>query len=402
MPLKFASGVSNSMVLEEALATVFAQVEEGLEGERPDLAVLFTTAAYADRCTDISEEISDRLAPRHLIGCTGGSIIGRDQEYEDQAAISLLAACLPNTNISSFYLTAQNMAGLGRADLAAQVLGVDPSEDPAFILLPDPFSIESQGFLNTLEKVYPGSVKLGGLASAGMHPGTNRLYHGTDTHLEGVVGIAFKGPLEVAPIVSQGCRPIGDPLLVTRAESNLIHTLGNRPALEVLQQVVADLDEEDRALAQTALLTGVVIDEYKGDFDRGDFLIRNLLGADPGTGVLAINDRVATGQTIQFQVRDAATAEEDLEMLLEKNLLNLKGRKPLGALVFSCNGRGMHLFAKRNHDLEMIHQTFGKIPTAGFFCAGEIGPIGGRTFIHGFTSSIGLFLPPRPDGAAAP
>lgn len=394
MPIRFASGVSNALELREAMASIFAQIQAQLGDAPVDLAVLFTTDAYADACHEISRLIRDRLSPRNLIGCTGGGIIGVDQEYEDQAAISLLVGSLPDVQIHPFHLEQAEVEQIADDDDAAGIFGVSAEENPAFILLPDPFSLNAFGLLSMLDLHYPSSVKLGGMASGGFQPGCNRLYLNGNAFLSGVAGVAITGRVEVLPIVSQGCRSIGSPLLVTDGSDNVVRRLGNRPALETLQDLMADLPEADARLAQRALLMGIVIDEYKTEFRRGDFLIRNLLGADPGSGALIINDRITAGQTIQFQVRDARTADEDLHFLLDSHLGQIEGRIPAAAAVFNCNGRGMRLFSDRNHDISLIHASVGtKIPSAGFFCAGEIGPVGGRSFIHGFTSSIGLFLP---------
>ncbi|MCG3197781.1 MAG: hypothetical protein GHCLOJNM_02271 [bacterium] len=393
MALRFASGVSNALELDRALDSIFAQIEPAMEGVHPDLAILFTTDAYIDSCFEISRKIRERLSPRVLVGCTGGGIIGSDQEYEDQAAISLLVGALEGVNVRPIYLTQEDLEGLETDEDVITRFEVTPAENPSFFLLPDPFSINGYRLLSLLDRSYPASVKLGGMASAGFQPGSNRLYLNGNVYLSGAVGVSLTGAVEIAPLVSQGCRPIGAPLLVTAAEENAILQLGALPALEALQELVTSLPEADRRLAQRALLVGVVIDEYKNDFQRGDFLIRNLLGADPNSGMIVINDRVSVGQTIQFQVRDAASAAEDLECLLEASRGSWGNRDPVAAAVFNCNGRGLRLFPDRNHDISTIHGSMGPIPSAGFFCAGEIGPVGGKSFVHGFTSSIGFFLP---------
>lgn len=393
MPPLFASGVANSMDLEDALESIFFQIGESMTHVPVDLAVVFTTGHYADDCIEISRRINARFSPGCLVGCTAGGVVGSDQEYEDQAAISLLVGSLPECRVHAFHLTQQNLSGIGDPAIASKVLGASPEEIPSFVLLPDPFSFQTTQLLDALDALYPTSPKVGGIASAGFQPGVNRLYLNEDTHLDGLVGFSLVGSHEILPVVSQGCRPIGFPLMITGVERNVIKTLGNRPAFESLQDIVSDLSEEDQRLASTALLVGLVIDEYKTEFERGDFLIRNLIGGDPERGFLVINDHVSAGQTLQFQVRDADTAEEDLSMLLQQTLGTLGSREPLAALVFNCNGRGLRLFPERNHDIDLVQAAADGIPAAGFFCAGEIGPVGGKTFIHGFTSSIGLFVP---------
>lgn len=388
-----ASGVSNAHDLDSAIKSIYSQIEGAMGGHQADFALVFTTADYADDCQEISWRIRERFEPTVFLGCTGCGIIGSDQEYEEQPAISLLVGSLPGVNISPFYLTQEDLFHIGDEESAKGFFGVTPEDQPTFLLFPDPFSMHTLNLLSILDQLYPLSVKLGGIASAGFHPDSNRLYLNEQTYRGGLVGMALHGDIEVAPIVSQGCRPIGHPYLVTDAEENILKKLGNRPALEVLQDLVVSLSEEDLHLVQNALLVGVVIDEYKTDFQRGDFLIRNLIGVEPTSGSLVINDQVGIGQTIHFQVRDAQTASEDLEYLLAAAPEQWNGRHPLAALVFSCNGRGERLFSDRNHDLSMIRRLTGVTQTSGFFCAGEIGPIGGKSFIHGFTSSIGFILP---------
>jgi small ligand-binding sensory domain FIST len=225
---------------------------------------------------------------------------------------------------------------------------------------------------------------IGGLASAAASPGGNRLVLDDRVVEEGAVGVFVDGGIEVRTLVSQGCRPIGRPYVVTRAEQNLIEELAGKPAIERLQELAADATEEERELLRRGLHMGLVVDEHKAEFGRGDFLVRNLLGADEGSGALAVGEQVAVGQTVQFHVRDAAAADEDLREMLS-------GVDADAALLFTCNGRGRHLFTVPDHDAGMVEKLLGPIPLAGAFCAGEIGPVGGRNFLHGFTASLALF-----------
>jgi small ligand-binding sensory domain FIST len=220
--------------------------------------------------------------------------------------------------------------------------------------------------------------------------GQCRLLHAGGVADQGAVGLLLQGPIGLRSIVSQGCRPIGRHMIITRAEDNIIFELGGRPPLEQLKELWQTLTPEEQGLFQQGLHVGRVISEYRGDFQRGDFLVRNVLGLDRATGALAITDRVRVGQTVQFHVRDAQTADEDLHALLQLDL-NAHDKRPAGALVFSCNGRGTRLFPEPHHDARTIHQEAGAIPLAGFFAQGELGPIGGQNFIHGFTASVALF-----------
>ena len=215
----------------------------------------------------------------------------------------------------------------------------------------------------------------------------------------GAVGVALTGAIELRTLISQGCRPIGQPLTITRADKNVIFELGGRPPLAVLQELLPQLPAGDQKLAQSAVLLGRVINEYQEDFGRGDFLVRNLIGHDPASGAMAIGDWVRTGQTVQFQLRDGATAAADLETLLRREHAQAGPAPVRGALLVSCMGRGAGMFGAPNHDIEALQQVLGPLPVAGFFANGEIGPVGAKTFVHGFTSVIGLFAEPRPQDA---
>jgi small ligand-binding sensory domain FIST len=232
---------------------------------------------------------------------------------------------------------------------------------------------------------------IGGLASGGAYPGANRLWLDDAVIDEGAVGVVVQGDVRVHALVSQGCRPIGKHFVITKGQTNVIEQLGGRPALEVLQGVLEGLSERDRALFQRALHIGRVIDEYRSDFRRGDFLVRSVMGVDRANGSIAINDYVRRGQTIQFHVRDPASATEDLDLILRENAAKFTEPAAAGALLFSCNGRGSHMFATPNHDVTAIARGVGPVPLAGFFAAGEVGPIGGQNFLHGFTASMAFF-----------
>ena len=228
----------------------------------------------------------------------------------------------------------------------------------------------------------------------GNSPVENRLFLDGKTYDEGAIGVGLTGRIALRTVVSQGCRPIGEPFTVTRADKNIVFELGGRPPMKVLQEMLPQLPARDQKLARSALFLGRVINEYQEEFSRGDFLIRNLLGSDPQSGALAVGDWMRTGQTVQFQVRDAETADEDLRHLLTKERRESGGNPPLGALLFSCLGRGEGMYGAAHHDIKAVQESLGPVPAAGFFCNGEIGPVGQRPFIHGFTSVLGLFTEP--------
>jgi small ligand-binding sensory domain FIST len=327
---------------------------------------------------DIAEVITQVLTPGALLGTTAGSVVGGPREIEDQPALSLWAGrfgrCVP-VRLDAFP-SGDGWTVAGFPDEVA-------AGTSTLVLLADPFSFPADGFLGFMNRDSDISV-IGGMASAARGPGGNRLILDELVHDDGAVGVLLPPGAPVETVVSQGCRPIGDPFTVTRADRNLLLELGSRPALDRLREIIEGLDAEERELAQRGLHVGVVIDEQREDFGRGDFLIRNFLGVDAERGAVAMGDLVELGATVQFQVRDAASADEDLRACLD-------GRDAAAALVFTCNGRGARLFGTPHHDAALVDRVTDGGPSAGMFCAGELGPVGGRSFLHGFTASIALF-----------
>jgi small ligand-binding sensory domain FIST len=273
------------------------------------------------------------------------------------------------------------------------MMRIPPIEVPAFIVLADPFSYPTKELLEGLDYAYPDSVKIGGMASAALAPFHNVLYLGTAVHRTGAVVLAMSGDLVVDTIVAQGCRPIGDPLQVTKCNGNFLLELEKEPPVEALKRVVRGLNEEDKELAQHSLLLGIVMDGTLDHPSHGDFLIRNIMGWDPNKGIMQIGELLTEGQIVQFHLRDAKTSTEDLTELLQQYSEGKAGAQNEGALLFSCNGRGVNLYGQANHDTGLFQTQVGSIPLGGFFCAGEIGPVSGNTFLHGHTSSFAIFRP---------
>jgi small ligand-binding sensory domain FIST len=307
--------------------------------------------------------------------------------------LSVLAGRLPESRLVPVALDV--VEGPGGAGLSGWP-EIGPDEFSSLLLFADPFSFPTDGFLRHVEQVAPGVQIIGGLASAANGPGGNRLVvHGLDATIDppetgvrtsGAVGVLVDTGIEIRTLVSQGCRPVGQPLVVTRSERNFIQELAGEPPLQRLRDLATAAGPEERELLGRGLHLGVVVDEHQPDFARGDFLVRNVLGADEATGAIAVGAEVSVGQTVQFHVRDAGSADEDLRILL-----SAADGPTRGALLFTCNGRGQHLFGTPDHDAGLIEQLLGPLPLAGAFCAGEIGPVGGRNFLHGFTASVALF-----------
>jgi small ligand-binding sensory domain FIST len=369
----FTAALSEHPDAAVATGEVVGAALEALSGEHPDLALVFVTAPHRDAFGDIVAACSTTLGPAALVGTTAASVVGGDREVEEMPAISLWAAR---------FATGAPAPIPVRLEASSPVTALP--ESSTLLLVPDPFSFPIDAFLADAREHRPDLTVVGGLASAGQRPGDNLLALDGEVFGDGAVGVLLEPSVVAATFVSQGCRPIGSPMTVTRADRHVLFELAGRPALERLAELLSTLPAEDRELATRGIHLGRVIDEHKLDFERGDFLIRNVLGGDREAGALAVGDLVDVGATVQFQVRDARSADDDLRAVLA-------GRSGDAALVFTCNGRGTHLFGRPDHDAALVHAAVGGGATAGMFCAGELGPVGGRSFLHGFTASVVLF-----------
>lgn len=384
--MRFAVALSKTAATESAALAVADDIRAQLGADPIDLVCVFFSAHHVATADVLTQVLTETLQPILLIGCSGEGVIAGAEELETVPAITVWAAALPDVNVhplrSSFSPTQDQFTLAGWPEPGV--------EDGSFLLLADPFTTPVQDILGLLEERYPGAKAIGGLAGGGQEPGMNRLVLNDQVLEDGLVGVHLSGAIDIRPVISQGCRLIGERFVVTKAERNLIHELGGVPALERLEAVYESLTGEDRQRAHRALHLGIVIDEHRNRFERGDFLIRNLLGADRTTGAVAIGDVVQEGQTVQFHLRDAESATEDLNALLTTDRIRHR-HPPLGALMFSCCGRGQGLFGRPNHDAAATTDRLGSIPLAGFFAQGEIGPVGHRNFLHGYTASIALF-----------
>lgn len=375
--------------LEDARgAAVEAALEaRGTSTDPPDLAVVFASTHYARRADAIVDGVREAANPRGLIGCVAEAVVGGDREVEAEPAVSVWLAWLPGeaTTFRSVY-----------SDGAFR--GWPEGSPGCIVLICDPYSYPADGLLEHLNGSTARIPVIGGFASGAGGPGGTRLFHDGDVVDSGAVGVAIGAELSVVPLVSQGCRPVGSMFTITKADRNVIHELGGRSPMERVRELYEDLDPTDRALLSQGLLVGRVVDEYKTDFAPGDFVVRGVIGANPESGALAIADAPEVGQTVQFHIRDARSADADLDRVLERARTELGRRKIAGGLLFTCNGRGARMFETPDHDARMITDRLDGLPLAGFFAAGELGPVGDRNFVHGFTASLALFV--EPEGAA--
>ena len=262
------------------------------------------------------------------------------------------------------------------------------------MLVADPYTCQPTKLIEELNATYRTRPIIGGLVSGGQGPGEHFIFLNTDVYTEGAVGVAMTGNITMDTVISQGCRSIGQSYTVTRAEDNVVWELGGRQALAVLHEVLAGLSPEDRELAQQgSIFVGLAMTEMRQRFVSGDFLIRNIVGIDPEGGGIAIAEGVEVGQTLQFQLRDPSTSRRELRRLLQQVNQPPHTSPPAGCLLFNCTGRGKSLYGVSHQDVKTIQLVNGKVPIGGFFCNGEIGPVGGTNFLHGYTASLALFRP---------
>ncbi len=376
-----------AVAAEQVCRNALAQLGDAV----PDLALVFYSPHHVDDGASLARSVYGRLGGCPVLGVLGESVIGTSKEIEDKPAVSLWCASWGSSvGVHPFHLT------LGETPDGPSLFGWPDAlfeenlSNAILLAFGDPYTFPvSELFLPTLNEDYPGLKVVGGMSSLPGRAGPSTLFWNDEPRETGAIGVLLTGGIKVRTVVSQGCRPVGRPMVVTKCRENIILELGGEAPLSYLQNLLNALTEADRRLAQSGLLIGVAVSEYRETFERGDFVIRNLMGIDPKSGAIAVTDRVRVGQTIQFQLRDANAATDDLTQLLQQDLAT--NPLPKSTLLFSCNGRGSRMFITPDHDVQTIQKQTGILPLAGFFAAGELGPIGGRNFIHGFTASIALF-----------
>ena len=408
--MKWISALSTRPSLEAAVKEVVDQAKKSLNGS-PDFGMIFISSTFMSEYSRLMPLLREHFPTPIFVGCSGGGIVGSDetgqpQEIEGRTALSLSLAHLPDVTIQPFHIQTRHLPDLdGPPDSWIDLIGISPQDNPQFIVLADPMAGGINDVLQGLDFAYPDAVKVGGLASIGSPSGQSCLFLNDRDYYDGVIGVALSGNIVLDAIVSQGCRPIGGLYRVVEGDRNIILQVeeestdevgtGNiQSPLDALQGVIQNLEPDDLELAQNSLFVGVAQSEFKRNLEQGDFLIRNLLGVDPKLGALAVGERVRPGQRIQFHLRDAQTSADDLSSLLENYCKKQPDKNAVGALMFSCLGRGEMLYKKPNFDSGLLRSYLHDIPVNGFFCNGEIGPVGGTTFIHGYTSVFGIVRQP--------
>lgn len=418
--MKWASAISTDASLEMAVKEAAEQVRDRL-GEQPNLAFVFVSVAFASEYERLLPLLQTYMPVAHVVGCSGSGVIGMDDDFpaeiEAGPALSLMVAHLPGVNINSFHLTEADLPDLDSPPQSwIDRIGVDPAEQPGFVIMADPFSAGTNELLQGLDFAYPEATKVGGLAGIESFSKYSGLFCDQQLYREGIVGVALSGEIVLEAIVAQGCRPIGELYRVSEGDRNVMVKLEradlsessaaqpSQTPLEILQALFQTMSEEERVLMQNSLFIGVAQSGFKANLTRRDFLIRNLVGVNPQNGAIAVADKIRPGMRVQFHMRDAQTSEEDLEAMLRRYRVERlenqlagseKGCSPVGTLLFSCTGRGEGLYDEPNFDSDLFEKYLGPLPVSGFFCNGEIGPVGGSTFLHGFTSVFGICCQPN-------
>lgn len=394
---KFAASLSLAAATEDAVAEVLREALEGLAAP-VDLAMVFVSTHHKAHLETIAKQLCDKLGTHAVYGCTGEAIVGNGREAEDTPAISLWVAHLPETTILPMHLEFQRTPDGGTIVGWSEQLPTAWEADAAALVLGEPFSFPADLLLERINEDHPGVPVIGGMASGGYQPGENLLIFGDQVLDSGGILIYLHGAVHVRSLVSQGCRPIGEPIVITKAERNIIYELGGMPALVRLEKLFRELPVADQQLVNNGLHVGRVVDEYQVARAQGDFLVRNVVGIEKEVGALMIGDYVRAGQTVQFHIRDEVSADAELRQL--SAAASRQTVKADAALVFTCNGRGTRLFSSPHHDATCLNNALGDLPMAGFFAMGEMGPIGTKNFLHGFTASVAL-LGPKADATEA-
>ncbi len=327
-----------------------------------------------------------------LAGCSGSGLIVGSQEMESASGIVLGLYSLPGVELKGVRFTQSQVEEATTAAYWHLETGVQPSRTNGWLVFYDPFHIDAESWMHSWNESYAPLPTFGGAASGVFTDQTTQVYLNGEVFEEGGIAISIGGDVKLAGVVSQGCTPIGEPWTLTRVEQNLIHQIANRPAYSVLAETFQKLPPADQQKARGNLLIGLAVNEYLEDFHRGDFLVRQLIGGDPSSGILAVGALPRAGQTMQFQRRDAAAASEDMQELLAHAKESNAGHPIYGGCLCCCNGRGKNLFGVSNHDAGLAQEQLGPLALSGFFCNGEIGPVGEKSFLHGFTAALALFV----------
>lgn len=390
--MRWASTVDTDSSLQSAVEHASERILNGLDRKEPDLLVAFVSPDHAAEFERLGKLLRNEFDKAFLFGCCASGVIGGGREVEDRPALALTGAVLPGVRMKGVHLDAAQVPPVyAEGRIWEDALHLTAIQQPAFLVLADPFSFETETFVKGLDRVFPGSTKVGGLASGARQVGGTMLYLGDQVYRSGAITLALTGNIQVDAVVAQGCRPIGDPMFVTTAHENLIREIDGHPPRDVLADLYERLPALDRELLSHSLFLGMAMRNDVSQYVPGDFLIRNILGMDPQSGALWVSTHVPDNSVIQFHLRDAATSAFDLERTLTGYRTSPLFAPASGALLFSCTGRGVGLYGQEDHDSNAFRRLIGDVPLGGSFCNGEIGPVLHTTYLHGYTSAFAMF-----------
>lgn len=390
--MQWASVSATQDALPEAIAHAADRLLEALGGTEPDLVMAFVSNQYGTQLISLPALLRHEFELAQVVGCLGVGVIGGGHELENQAAITLLGAVLPEVQLHAVHLEHQATPPTYAAHrLWNSALGLDSSQPECMLLLADPFSFTAETFLKGLDRNFPLAVKFGGLASGMEQPGTPCLLLNERMYHSGCICLTFSGNVAVDTIVAQGCRPIGDPMFANATYENLILELDGKIPREMLTELYQRIKRSDRKLFTDALFIGLAMEPQREQYQAGDFLIRTILGLDPDSGALLVNTHIPAPSVVQLHLRDAVSSAQDLERLLSRYRADNDCSQLSGAVLFSCLGRGQEFYGHADHDSNAFKQHLGDIPLGGLFCNGEIGPVHGMTHLHGYNSVFGVF-----------
>jgi small ligand-binding sensory domain FIST len=392
MQMDFAvSGLWQRPFDDSGMKDWIVELRRQLLAPKVSLGLVFMTPQYFPAAAQILELIRVHGQTPVLVGCSSTGLIVGKREWEEKSGVALSLLSMPGAELQTWHFNQQQIEEAGNPAYWRAKSGLVPDQMNGCLVLADPFSLDAEAFLRGWNVAFPGRPVIGGLAAGDSAEQRTQVYLNGDVLQEGGVALGVGGAVELVSVVSQGCTPIGETWIITKAEGNFIHEIASRPAYEVLAETFGNLSSREQLQARGNLFIGLVVNEYLEDFHRGDFLVRTILGADPRSGSLAVGAWPRQGQTLQFQRRDAAAADEDMKSLLDRLAVQLRGRRVYGGCLCSCNGRGHRLFGQMDHDAALVQEKIGPLELTGFFCNGELGPISDKTFLHSYTASLALF-----------
>ena len=374
----------------DALEDWAAELRDNFPGDEVSLGLVFTSPQFFGQAVELLEILRVHARIPLLLGCSGGSLVANAREVEKDPGLTLALHHLPGAKLEALHFNQTQVEAADSPEYWREATGVEDTN--GWLTFVDPFNLNAEAWLPQWNASWPGKPVIGGFASGTQADQTSQVYLNGEVHDEGGVALSIGGGVALQSVISQGCTPIGETWTITRVEHNIIFEIGNRPAYEVLTETFENLSDTGKEKTRGNLFVGLVVNEYVEEFHRGDFLIRNLIGADPDTGSIAVGGTVRVGQTLQFQRRDARAAGEDMDELMHRASESLDGNPVYGGCLCCCTGRGKNLFGASDHDAGLVQHHLGDIGLSGFFCNGEIGPIGNDNFLHGYTASLALFV----------